>query len=197
MPFQAAGIVCIVLLFALPKADAGTLGKRLVCDPLLRQIEQEFDCLCDAGIGSSTIANLKVNCTYSESLCLENELLCGTPTLSAQFNLRGESNKAEACFELENDKLFKNICINGKSDNRTPLKLNECSVHYGDELCNSCTVCESGKEVTFDCSNININPLMSNLLFVPGLKVDRCFGPGLLLSPSGDSYSVGPFIPQL
>jgi hypothetical protein len=184
------------LLFSLSGSDAGTLGKRFVCDPLLKQIEQGFDCDCDTKVSRVSIVKLALNCTYPDKICLEDSSLCGTPTLNAAFSLRSGSNTGKACFELDNDKLFKDICISGKSDTKSPLKLSECTVSYGTERCQSCTVCESGREVTFDCSNVNVNPVFSKVVFVPGLKIDRCIGAGLLLSPNGAANSVGPFVPQ-
>jgi hypothetical protein len=185
----------LVPILFLIVVNAGPLGQ-LICEPLINQIDSGFDCTCDSTFSLTSILSSEVNCTYFESICLENTPLCGVPSLQAEFTLLGGSNSAEACFDLEDDTIFKNICIAGTSNSTSPLRLSECNVFYGDEPCESCTVCESGREVTFDCSNININPIAPNLVFVPGIAVDTCIGAGLLLNLQGDTNSVAPFIPQ-
>jgi hypothetical protein len=176
--------------------NAGLLGQKLICDPLLNQIDFGFDCTCDTSYSLTSILTGEVNCTYADSVCLENTPLCGVPSLSANFTLFGGSNYAQACFNLDQDILFDNICISGKSDSSNPLTLSECNVHYGDEPCKSCTVCESGREVSFDCTNINVNSIAPKLLFIPGIKIDSCIGAGVILNLNGEADSIGPFIPQ-
>lgn len=62
-----------------------------------------------------------------------------------------------------------------------PLKLDTCTfnVTYGDEICNSCTICTSGRDITFDCSNINLNPLNIGPK-IPGIEINQCIGLTLL-----------------
>lgn len=178
------------------EAVAGPLGQQLICDPLLNQIDFGFDCTCDTSFSWTSILTGEVNCTYAESVCLDGTPLCGVPSLRANFTLLGGSNFAQACFNLEQDILFENICISGKSDSSNPLSLSECNVHYGDEPCKSCTVCDSGREVSFDCTNVNVNSIAPNLVFIPGIKIDSCIGAGLVLNLVGEADSIAPFLPQ-
>lgn len=196
MPSPFAQIRFIVLYFLFSGVHAGLLGRKLICDPLLNQIDFGFECTCDASFRLRSILTGEVNCTYADSVCLESTPICGVPSISASFTLLGGSNDAQACFNLDRDILFDSICVSGKSDSSNPLILSECKVRYDDEPCKSCTVCESGREVSFDCSNINVNSIAPNLKFIPGIKVDSCIGAGVILNLDGEADSIGPFIPQ-
>lgn len=196
MCLRTAQIRLSLLSFFLIDASSSRLGQQLICNPLLNQIDFGFDCTCDTSYSLTSILTGEVNCTYADSVCLEDTPVCGVPSLRANFTLFGGFNHAQACFDLEQDLLFDNICISGKSDSSNPLRLSECNVHYGDEPCKSCTVCDSGREVTFDCSNINVNSIAPKLVFVPGIKIDTCIGAGLILDLYGKADSIVPFIPQ-
>lgn len=55
------------------------------------------------------------------------------------------------------------------------LALDKCSITIGTESCGNCTVCQSGTDFKFDCSNIDLEK-NSAIVTIPGPKTETCIG---------------------
>ena len=112
---------------------------------------------------------------------------CGLATVDTEFTQDGFET-LELCFEVEsylppdapvNDDLLY-ICIDAVPAQRGFLEFERCNIKINDRSCNSCTMCEGNRDLTFDCTNIDINPIRGGD-FIPGPNSTACFGFGFLL----------------
>jgi hypothetical protein len=70
------------------------------------------------------------------------------------------------------------------SSNRL-LAIDTCSIRIGNQNCQSCVVCPSGRDILFDCQNIILTTISSSSQEVTifGPKVNTCVGIGLITNP--------------
>lgn len=77
------------------------------------------------------------------------------------------------------------LCISATPKPNSLLKFDTCTATLGGTVCNSCQVCESGLDATFDCSN-------ANFLFNIPLVVKECVGLGVLTNLDAAANSLPP-----
>jgi hypothetical protein len=110
--------------------------------------------------------------------------------VSAQFGAglvrgsKGLSSSATACLQfttgfpppLTNLTGFDTFCVTGVPG--PGFKLKSCSVKIGTTQCESCTVCSSGVDIKFNCTNVDVGGAVPG--FVPGPDVQTCVGLSLI-----------------
>jgi hypothetical protein len=144
-------------------------------------------CTCDGQLMGGKIT-AQLDCKLTTPICLNGTKLCGQTEVSADFGAgirggTGLSASAKACltvtsgFPLQIISLPGPICVTGVPG--PGFKLKSCSVDIGTTPCQSCTVCNSGVDIKFNCTNVNL--YTGNLpLSVPGPNVQTCVGLSLI-----------------
>jgi hypothetical protein len=161
-----------------------------------------LECECDASFTLVDGIEVGVLCGNAKEVCLLQNSFCGTSTFSVDYGIRTGLGSGEACLEF--DALLPGLppalvdlinipklCIKGTTNRG--LRFETCSVTVGDAKCQDCTVCSSGLDVTFDCSNVNLNPIGSGALKIPGPKITQCLGIGLVPGLGARESSVRAF----
>jgi hypothetical protein len=163
-----------------------------------------FQNICDAGLTAlgidgtldcSCVLEFKglfqgfdgmAGCTLDEPRCLvPPSLYCATGSIDIGveggfFTGTELTSDISACFEVQSGLpggilSLDNICFTFIPDG---LRLASCTVAIGEVECESCSICDSGIDFKFDCSNIDLLP--SPLLKVPGPKFESCLGLSLI-----------------
>jgi hypothetical protein len=156
------------------------------------QGNETFNCNCEGSFSPSKGFVTEIFCALNKAICLNEQLqlYCGTTSFTAEYGLRTGFTKAEACIGIESGLpidlgSIPQLCIEAIPKRNTMLQFESCSITVDDEKCASCKICANGREVTFDCSNVDLNPLdVGNLPVVPGPTVTECVGIGLVLDIS-------------
>jgi hypothetical protein len=125
-----------------------------------------------------------VACQFQQIFCLfgtPGDGLCGVPDFFGTYSLRKESTSS-ACYDDYGSTTFtgvQDICVRATHDVRDFTKISQCSMFYGLEECRACNVCESGRDITFDCANINFG---TEAIPVNGPTQNSCVGLGQITS---------------
>jgi hypothetical protein len=143
-------------------------------------------CLCDltfAGLFQGFDGELQ--CSSTTPRCLVGNLYCATGNIDVGvqgglFTGSAIDSNATACFNVKSGLpsgvlSVDDICLSFKAKG---LKLTNCTAVLGAQQCKSCTICASGVDFKFDCSNVDLAP--GPLFVVPGPKLDNCFGLSLV-----------------
>ena len=127
-------------------------------------IETAFDAdqnavQCDC---AGTVANsLSISCKYTTAVCHDGaaneDRMCGKPQIAVSM-VDGRVFSATSCVSeyyhgllpLQDTCVFVDACRD--SDESTFCG---CTASYGSQICGQCQVCESGRAITVDCSNVN------------------------------------------
>jgi hypothetical protein len=167
----------------------------------LFKIDAMVDCNCTANLSLLRGSAISVACGVGESVCLVNDPVprfCGTSNLNATYNLRKGIMKASACLDLDLESMLPadfrqdfngaldipQFCVQAFPKDNTRLRFDRCVLSIGDNECSSCQICKSGFDMSFDCSNIDLNPFKAVLpnLKILGPKVNStCVALGLVL----------------
>ena len=189
------------LLFVLPSS---VVGQSSLFSQLLNAVLQPFvqgvcettqtelgldgtvDCTCDAtSRGLFQGIDGTVSCTLPEPRCLlPPSLYCADGEIDISvagglFTQTAIEADINACFQVDSGlpggvASIDDICFNFVPSG---LQLDSCTATIGSVDCQSCTICESGVDFTFDCSNIDILPGAFRL---PGPKITTCLGLSLI-----------------
>jgi hypothetical protein len=152
---------------------------------------------CDCS-GSFTISKgiaIDMFCTLSEAVCLNpiSQLFCGSTNIEANYRRKSQQLKTTACIELEtglpielNGKQpqIPELCLSAQStilSQSNLYNIQSCSIKIDSSKCQSCTICESGKDVKFNCENVNLNNVINDVV-IPGPVVDTCIGIGFIFN---------------
>jgi hypothetical protein len=152
-----------------------------------------IDCECDFVFNGDRGFGVDIKCAYTQEFCLvDRESFCGTPYFEGTYGLKGPSYST-ACFNFTgtSENYVSDLCITGKHSVKNPTKFAECEVTYGEEVCDICEICGNGRQVRFDCSNIEFDDgLESTTIDGP---VVGCVGIGLVPSLRGEKGAIEPF----
>ena len=144
-------------------------------------------CTCVGQLASGKIT-AQLDCKLKNDICLNGTKFCGQTEVSADFGAgirggTGLSASAKACFNVTSGfppqviSLPGAICITAVPG--PGLKLKSCSVDIGTTPCESCTVCSSGVDIKFNCTNVDVGGSFVPF-FVPGPNVQTCVGLSLI-----------------
>ena len=162
-----------------------------VCDLTLAELglDTAIDCTCNATYrGLFLGADGSIGCTLSEPRCLiPPDTYCATGEVNVTaggglFTDTAIESDISACFEVDSGlpggiASIEDLCFVFVPSG---LSLASCNASIGGVECDSCTICDSGVDFTFDCSNIDLLP---GVFTFPGPKISNCIG--LSLIPSG------------
>ena len=154
---------------------------------------------CDCSASFSIANGMMVNtfCALSDAICLDpnDKIFCGTTSVDAEYRGKNRKLKITACLEIDTGLAIELdgeqpqipvLCITAQSTllvQRDVFRIDSCAIRIGSEKCQSCTICDSGKDVKFDCSNIRLATLIGNN-GIPGPVLDTCVGVGFIFNHS-------------
>ena len=149
---------------------------------------------CDCSASFSITNGMVVNafCALTEAICLDptDRIFCGTTNLEADYRRRTNKLKTTACLEIDTGLRIEidgerpkipEICLSAQSTvlaQRNIFRIDTCTIRIASQKCQSCTICDTGKDVKFDCSNIQLDTLVGN--GIPGPVLDTCVGIGFI-----------------
>ena len=113
-------------------------------------------CDCAGTVESS----LSISCKYATSVCHDDAhgvRTCGKPQIAVSM-VNGRIFSATSCVSeyfrgllpLEDTCVFVDAC---RDDSETTFC--DCTASYGGTICGECRVCDGGRALTVDCSNVN------------------------------------------
>jgi hypothetical protein len=151
----------------------------------------EFNDVIDSikcGCGTDGLS-MVVGCNILEPVCvdIDTETFCGTPTYRGKFReliigtAKLESTACVAITGTGQAASMSKLCVTAVTS-FTKLKTCEIFAVRKDksiEACNSCTPCDGGLSVTFDCTNLDLDESADDELFIPDLA-GECVGSGLM-----------------
>ena len=140
-----------------------------VCDTAQTELGLDgiVDCTCNAtSRGFFRGVDGTVSCTLPEPRCLlPPSLFCADGVIEVSvggglFSQTALTSDITGCFQVngglpEDLASIEEICFNFVPSG---FMLESCSATIGGVDCLSCTICESGRDFIFDCSNIDILP---------------------------------------
>jgi hypothetical protein len=174
---------------------------RSTCRTILGTFNDILDCRC-RGIYSSFEEGIggKVKCSLDDPVCLlyrPFRVFCGKLDSTITFNTRTGVSKIKACIDIVSDfprdfpipiddvTQFPRLCVSAVPTNMEFLTFESCQIQFDNDLCSSCTVCESQRDFLFDCRNVNINPAKEvEPTFIEGPFVTECVGFSFLFAPT-------------
>jgi hypothetical protein len=160
-------------------------------------IETAFDaeqnavqCDCAGTVASA----LSISCKYTTAVCNDgaaNDRICGKPQIAVSM-VDGRVFSATSCVSeyyrgvlpLQDTCVFVDACHD--SDENTFC---DCTASYGGQICGQCEVCESGRAITVNCSNVNPEAITRECAAVD-LDLDLTHGAGLVagFAPVWDGF---------
>jgi hypothetical protein len=200
VPVQGQSLLEVLLAPFLNLAASSTCST--IQDIFFNNSLSALECECEASFTLVDGIEVGVLCGNAKEVCLLQNSFCGTSTFSVDYGIRTGLGSGEACLKFDtltpglppalvNLINIPELCIKGTADRG--LRFGSCSVTVGGTECQECTVCSSGLDVTFDCSNVNLNPIGSGALKIPGPKVTQCLGIGLVPGLGARESSVRAF----
>lgn len=176
------------------------------------QFVQDAVCTCDFGVSLKSGIGLNAECIFPEPIDIENDAnlpLRGTPSFSGDYSARGIRESMvgfafediigytiDAPFPLSDvvvDINMGTMLIDLTHGKR--FKIEECQATYNNEACKSCTPCENGYSIKFDCSNVSLYNSPFGAIFFPFFT--DCVGAGAPQSVNGPANSVQAFVPGI
>jgi hypothetical protein len=151
-------------------------------------LDGTLDCTCNAqSLGLFRGVDGNITCTLPEPRCfVPPSLYCADGTIDVSvsggiFTQTAIETDITGCFQVDSGfpggiASIDDICFNFVPNG---LSLETCTASVGGAECQNCTICDSGIDFTFDCSNIDILP---GVLRLPGPKVTTCLGLSLIPS---------------
>jgi hypothetical protein len=153
-------------------------------------IDDTIDCTCDVSLrGIFQGFDGSMTCTLAEERCLiPPSLYCATGELGIDIggglfsNTDIESN-IDACFQVDSGLpggllSIEDICFSFVPDG---LSLESCTASIGSTQCTNCTICESGVDFKFDCTNVVLIPgILGSPPLLRAPKIDTCLGLSLI-----------------
>lgn len=152
---------------------------------------------CDCSASFSRVNGMAVNafCALTEAICLDpiERIFCGTTNIEADYRRKTNKLQTTACLEIDTGLSIEidgekpeipEICLSAQSTvlaQRNVFRIDTCTIRIASRKCQSCTICETGKDVKFDCSNIQLDTLLGNNA-IPGPVLDTCVGIGFIFS---------------
>ena len=149
-------------------------------------LDGTLDCTCNTTfLGLFKGIDGSIRCTLPEPRCLlPPSLYCADGNIDISvsgglFTQTAIEADITGCFQVDSGlpggiASIDDICF---SFVPSGLQLESCTASIGGTECESCTICESGIDFTFDCSNIDILP---GALRLPGPKITTCLGLSLI-----------------
>ena len=152
---------------------------------------------CDCSASFSAVNGMSVNafCALNEAICLDpvEQKFCGTSNIEGDYRRRSNKLRTTACLEIDTGLTIEingeppripELCLTAQSTvlaQRNIFRIDSCSIRIASQRCQSCTICDTGKDVKFDCGNIQLNaPLGSGT--IPGPVLETCVGIGFIFS---------------
>jgi hypothetical protein len=181
---------------AAPLTKMVELGSAQVCSQVLDLMSPLDETTCDCEGDFSIVDGLSVDvaCQSTKTVCIADNY-CGAHFIYATITPKGVED-SKACLKLNlTDSEVPDLCVTAKGagfGKNTTLKMESCGVTFGETAC-TCTVCESGRDFTFDCSAIEIDTPSVLLPSFTGPKTEKCIGLGLLPDIGGDGGDFRPF----
>jgi hypothetical protein len=149
-------------------------------------LDGTLDCTCNAtSLGLFKGVDGTITCSLPEPRCfLPPNLYCADGTIDVTvagglFTQTAIEADITGCFQVDSGlpggiASIDDICFNFVPSG---LSLQSCTATIGGVACQACTICDSGIDFTFDCSNIDILP---GALRLPGPKITTCLGLSLI-----------------
>lgn len=148
-------------------------------------LEDSFTCECDldyAGLFRGLTGG--VACTTTEERCLvPPDSFCAAGTIDFElaaglFVDTGFNSNITACFDVESGfpdglvELDNNICFEFATKG---LAFDACTVTIGTATCKECTICPTGVDFKFDCSNVDLESKSAEIT-INGPAITDCIG---------------------
>jgi hypothetical protein len=168
-----------------------SIGSEQVCTQVLERISRGNEtnatkCTCDGQFTVATGLEVSIACKLNSTVCLGQDVLCGQPSFNGVVSPTGIKDTV-ACIHFKKDPLvavdMPDLCVSGQGagiGKGTTARFESCTATLGTAACN-CTICDSGRDFTFDCSTAFEIPTPTNFIpSLPGPKIDKCIGLGLI-----------------
>ena len=154
-----------------------------------------INCDCSASFTRTNGMVVNAFCALNEAICLDptERIFCGTTNIEADFQRKTNKLKTTACLETDTGLSIEidgqspqipEICLSAQSTvlaQRSVFRIDTCTIRIASRKCQSCTICDSGKDLKFDCSNIQLDTLIGNTA-IPGPVLNTCVGIGFIFS---------------
>lgn len=158
-------------------------------------LTEYINCDCTASFNRANGMVVHAFCALTEAICLDptEKIFCGTTNIEADFRRKTNKLGTTACLEIDTGLSIEidgeqpqipEICLTAQSTvlaQRSVFRIDTCTIRIASRRCQSCTICDTGKDLKFDCSNIQLNPLFGNEA-IPGPVLDTCVGIGFIFS---------------
>ena len=197
MQFTTSTLLCIVTIASLPIRSDATfqfLFDRLLsplvgpaCD-LAQQtlgLQDTATCTCDLDYqGVFRGFEGDVNCVTTSTRCLvQPDLFCASGTIDFElaaglFVDTGLNSNITACFDVKSGfpdgivELDNEVCFEFATKG---LAFDACTVTIGTNTCQECTICESGVDFKFNCTNVDLETANADVT-IPGPATATCLG---------------------
>lgn len=120
------------------------------CTELEQQLNNKIACDCSDAVGGS----FAITCQTTEEVCMNDETHCGQVKSTVDV-VDGKMDTVTSCGKYTSEPFMGGetctgiqLCTDGNS-------VCGCWATYDGEQCNSCKMCEGGKGLTLDCSNVH------------------------------------------
>ena len=187
---------------------------RSTCDAIFSNFDDGFrlGCRC-RGIYDDYFGGLggRITCQIDDPFCLINrpfKVYCGKVDITASFNTRSGISNVKACIDITSnfpkdfpipiDEIseFPKACVSVVPASDDFLTFESCEIKFDKQVCSSCVVCDSKRDFTFDCRNVNVNPAQDvEPTFIEGPFVTECIGFSFLFGTDPPSLAPVPTLP--
>jgi hypothetical protein len=197
MQFTASTLFFIVTIASIPTRSEATLKflfdallSPLVgpaCDLAQEQLGLQNTATCDCSLDYQGIFRGflgEVNCKTTQQRCLvQPDLFCADGTIKFElaaglFVDTGLNSNVTACFNVKSGfpdgivSLADELCFEFATKG---LALDACTVTIGTSTCQECTICESGVDFKFNCTNVDLETA-NNDITIAGPAISTCLG---------------------
>lgn len=131
---------------------------------------------------------LSITCDYQDSICGATGENCGRPLIGVSI-VEGKMFSSTSCirdYQRGSRRLMGETCISVTACEKAEDGICECLASYESQVCSSCSICEGGAGISFDCTNVNAEALSE-----PCRKVD------MDLDLGGGAGILGTFLPEM
>jgi hypothetical protein len=151
----------------------------------INDVQQDLTCSCDVKFRLFSFGiNINLECDNNVDICLDDaNMYCGKMKLVTQVYRKVVTSKSAIVFDakpiagvglggvnIDPGPLVVNITHASPIKLSDPISFQSCNASIDQKPCRSCEICESKKEVKFNCQNVNFD----TLYYAPAFN--KCIG---------------------